>query len=383
MNANQDKFTVRNIIIAIAVASIGYGIYVEIPDSPAQSSNSGVSTIIKKVASDGNSFIASLVGDGNAVYVWIILGLVGLLILKSLFSDKKKEKGSVVSSIGSFFQMIFGSLGLTIIFGSVAAGMLLVIIIVAGIADGMTDGKVQQQINNVVAIARNEPLPTVDYAGDECDLAEKLDLLGNTLSRQWVEITLCKDDGPFAVFVPAGTKPQIEYIDEDDRVLNSRPIQSFVEMEYSWGKPGGMPNLYRFGIPRSNNGFDTALRDSVTFLIRAAEDTSSITQPQLGQTSATEETTRPQLKDAPPGEPCEGVFKDLKGCESIVFGRNEKRDHEPPIAFCSVGDGPISMEDIGDGEYRWTPNSENVRGRVFSLKVGESFGGFTCGKPNP
>jgi hypothetical protein len=98
---------------------------------------------------------------------------------------------------------------------------------------------------------------------------------------------------------------------------------------------------------------------------------------------AATEAARPKIKDAPPGEPCGGAFKELKGCESIVFGRNEKRDHVPPIAFCSVGDGPISMKDIGGGEYRWTPNAENVRGRVFSLKVGESFGGFTCGKSNP
>jgi len=94
---------------------------------------------------------------------------------------------------------------------------------------------------------------------------------------------------------------------------------------------------------------------------------------------AAQEAARPKNKEAPPGEPCGGAFAGLKGCESIVFGRNEKRDHKPPIAFCSVGDGPISMEDIGGGEYRWTPNAENVRGRVFSLKVGESFGGFTCG----
>jgi|GEM_PF-1591645 hypothetical protein len=94
---------------------------------------------------------------------------------------------------------------------------------------------------------------------------------------------------------------------------------------------------------------------------------------------AAQEAARPTIKEAPPGEPCGGAFADLKGCESIVFGKNEKRDHVPPIAFCSVGDGPISMESIGGGEYRWTPNAENVRGRVFSLKVGESFGGFTCG----
>lgn len=96
------------------------------------------------------------------------------------------------------------------------------------------------------------------------------------------------------------------------------------------------------------------------------------------QLEAAKEAARPEPVEAPDGEPCGGAFEGLKGCESIVFGRNEKRDHTPPIAFCSVGDGPISMEDIGGGEYRWTPNAENVRGRVFSLKVGESFGGFTC-----
>jgi hypothetical protein len=88
---------------------------------------------------------------------------------------------------------------------------------------------------------------------------------------------------------------------------------------------------------------------------------------------------KPEPTEAPPGEACGGDFAHLKGCESIVFGRNEKRDHEPPIGFCSVGDGPITGTSLGSaGMTRWTPNVENVRGRVFFLRAGESFGGFTC-----
>jgi hypothetical protein len=97
------------------------------------------------------------------------------------------------------------------------------------------------------------------------------------------------------------------------------------------------------------------------------------------QLEATKEAARPQIKEAPQGEPCGGAFNNLKGCESIVFSRNEKRDHAPPIGFCSVGDGPITGMSLGSqGMMRWKPNADGVRGRVYSLKVGESFGGVTC-----
>jgi hypothetical protein len=379
MSANQDKFTVRNIIIAMVVASIGYGIYVEIPDSPAQSSDPEVSTTIEKVVGDGNSFVASLVGDSNAVYAWVILGIVGLLLLRSLFS-KKKEKGSVVSSIRSFFQMIFGSLGLTIIFGSVAAGVLLVIIIVAGIADGMTDGKVQQQINNVVAIARNEPLPTVDYAGNECDLVEKLDRLGNTLSRQWVEVTLCKDDVPFSVFVPRGTEPEIKYRDQNDEVLTDRSVKSFVEVEYRWGKPGGMPNLYKLSIPR-NNGFDTALRDSVTFLVRAAGGTSSTPQPQSGLTLSTQERT-----EAINVTSCSGKNNLLPNCVVVLFGENEKYTRSQPVGKCLMADPGPSAELIrlGGEKYQYNPYSPGAKMWFYEIDDGQSIFGVKCDRsPTP
>jgi hypothetical protein len=249
-------------------------------------------------------------------------------------------------------------------------------IVVAGIADGMTGGKVQQQINNTVAIVRGEPLPTVDYAGDECDLAEKLDLLRNTLSRQWVEVTLCKDDEPFSVWVPAGTKPEIEYRDEDDRVLNSRPISSFVEMEYSWGKPGGMPNKYKFSIPRQN-GFDTALRDSVTFLIRAAGGTSSTPQPQSGPTPSTQERT-----EATNVTDCSRKYKLLPNCVVVVFGENEKYTRSEPAGKCLMADPGPSAELIrlGGNKYQYNPYSPGAKMWFYEIDDGQSIFGVECDK---
>ena len=321
-----------------------------------------------------NTHIEKIAGEGNAIYAWVILGVVGLLLLKSLLS-KKKGSGSAVSSIGDFFSMIFGSIGLVIIFGTLAVAALFVIIIVAGVADGMTGGKVQQQINNTVAIARGEPLPSVDYAGDECDLAEKLDQLGNTLSRQWVEVTLCKDDEPFSVFVPGGTKPEIEYRDKGDRVLNSRPIQSFVEMEYSWGKPGGMPNKYTLSIPR-NSGFDTALIDSVTFEIRAAGGAYSTPQPQSDSTPSTQERT-----EATNVNDCSGKYQLLANCKVVVFGRNEHLTRSAPIGGCLMADPENGAKRIhlGGNQYQYIPYYEGVKMWFYEIEAGQTIFGVKCG----
>jgi len=319
---------------------------------------------IKGVAVEGNSGVESLVGEGNTIYVWVILGLVSLLLLKSLFS-KKKEK---VHKIDKF--------ALTILVVFAAPVIAVVLIIIAGLVDWVTNGSVQQQINNAEAVIRGERRPTVDYAGDECDLEERLDLLRNTLSRQWVEITLCKDDGPFSVFVPSGTKPRIEYRDKGDRVLSSRPISSFVEMEYSWGKPGGMPNLYRFSIPRSNNGFDTALRDSVTFEIRAAEGTSSTTQPQSVPTPSTEERAEAtNVKD------CNGKYKVLSNCKVVTFAENEHLTRSTPVGGCLMADPKDGAKRIhlGGNQYQYTPYHSGVKMWFYEIDQGQTIFGVKCG----
>lgn len=86
----------------------------------------------------------------------------------------------------------------------------------------------------------------------------------------------------------------------------------------------------------------------------------------------------PVPTQATDSQPCGGVFKDLKGCLSIVFGYNQVFDHEPPIGYCSAGDGSITGTPLGGGTMRWTPAAPGVTGRIFSLKIGDSFGGATC-----
>jgi len=356
MSNNQGQFNLRNVVIAVAVASIGYGIYVQIPDSPTQSHNFEVTTFVEKI-----------VGEGNAIYVWVILGIVGLLLLKSLFSDKKKEKVHKVDKVALVIVLI--PVSIVVIFG---------LIIVAGIVDGIWEGKAQQQINNLDALLRGKPLPTVDYNGNECDLAEKLDLLGNKLSRQWVEITLCKDDEPFGFYVPSGTQPEIEYRDDDDRVLNSLPISSFVEMEYSWGKPGGMPNLYKFGIPRQN-GFDNAAMDSVTFLVRAAGGTSSTPQPQSNSTSSTQERT-----EATNVTDCSGNYKLLRNCVVVTFGENEKYTRTAPDGGCIMADYEKGAERttqrirLSDNRHQYNPYSPRVTMWFYEIDTGQTVFGVEC-----
>ena len=321
---------------------------------------------IKGVVVEGNSGVESLVGDGNAVYAWVILGLVSLLLLRALFSKKKKEVHKVDKT------------ALVIVLGYFALPLLVILFSIMVIIDWATNGTFQQHINNADALLRGKPLPTVDYAGDECDLAEKLDLLGNKLSRQWVEITLCKDDEPFGFYVPSGTQPEIEYRDDDDRVLNSRPISSFVEMEYSWGKPGGMPNLYKFGIPRQN-GFDNAAMDSVTFLIRAAGGTSSTPQPQSNSTSSTQERT-----EATNVTDCSGNYKLLRNCVVVTFGENEKYTRTAPDGGCIMADYEKGAErttqriSLGDKQHQYNPHSPKVTMWFYDVDIGQTSFGAEC-----
>jgi len=244
------------------------------------------------------------------------------------------------------------------------------------IIDWATNGTFQQHINNADALLRGKPLPTVDYNGNECDIEDRLDRLGNILSGQWVEITLCKDDGPFSIWVPLGTKLEIKYRDGDDRVLNSRPISSFVEMEYSWGKPGGMPGKYKLSIPRSKNGFDEALRDSVTFLVRAAGGTSSTPQPQSNSTPSTQERT-----EATNVNDCSGKYQLLANCKVVVFGRNEHLTRSAPIGGCLMADPENGAHRIhlGGNQYQYIPRYEGVKMWFYEIEAGQTIFGVKCG----
>lgn len=218
-------------------------------------------------------WLESTFGAGTAVFVWLAIGVAGFLLLRSKSSDQKKVKTFASSGVGGFIETLVGSAGMAIIFGVVGLGVIIGIFVIAGIADSVTGGKVQQQIDTGVAIMRGESLPNRTVDGVQCDFKRKLDARRNTISTAWIAVTICKDDGQFLVFVPSGTQPEIDFRDRDDRVLTSHPITDYVRIEHTYGQPGGMPNLYRVFIPANSqgfaNGFNKAFRDAVTFEIRA------------------------------------------------------------------------------------------------------------------
>jgi len=321
--------------------------------------------------------------DTITSWFWLIVPIfigAGYYIWRFVTSDKKQVKPFASSGVGGFIESIVGSTGMVAIFGVLVISVLAAIAMVLAFANEQTDGGVQQIVDKGRAIARGEPLPTRDQARDECDFKETLDARNGRLSTQWIAITLCESDNQFLVFVPEGTKPEIEFRDRDDRVLNSRAVSDFVRVEYMLGKPGGMKNLYRLFVPQHYNGFKDTSYDAVAFDIRAA----STTAESMSFTPEAHTVTprEPELTDVTDTSECTGVFKDLTGCTRIVFGRNEKFDHRPPKGYCSAGNGLITGTSLNDGNTvtRWTGNADNVVGHVFAVKLGESFQDFTCGK---
>jgi hypothetical protein len=241
---------IRNIVLIILTCVILAGLFQGIAPKTTEWFDGSILTLIQENI---------LISVGVAVII--------ILVLVKIFSpNKSKGKSSSSWSVGGSIETIVGSAGVAVIFAVVAFGALFAIVIVAGIADAVTDGKVQQTIDSTVAVVRGEPLPKRAYSGEQCDFKDKLEARNNRLSNQWIAATICKDDTQFMVFVPTGTEPQIEYRNTDDRVLTSRPVTDFVAIEHTWGLPGGMPNLYRIQV---RDGFTAAALDSVTFAIRA------------------------------------------------------------------------------------------------------------------
>lgn len=203
------------------------------------------------------------------MWIWVIpLVLVGVaFVLRSSISKKNKVRPFASSGVGGFIESILGSAGVVVVVGVVAVGALFVFFVVAGIADMVTGGKVQDTIDTSVAVVRGEPLPR--RPSMDCDFEEKLKARRHTLSAEWISATICKNDRQFKFFVPSGKMPEVQYRDKTDVVLSSRHISEFVEIEPTWGKPGGTPNLYRMYVTPGNNGFAKASVDSVTLAIRA------------------------------------------------------------------------------------------------------------------
>lgn len=237
-------------LVLLAVIFIAAGIYSGMPETSTDVSGKAAEWF-------------DLMVEHKMITVAIIGGaLLALMVFRS-------GKSSGTSGVGHFVQTVTGSAALLFVFGIMAIVLFVVMIIVAGIADALTGGKVQQTIDTTVAVARNEPLPERPFTGEACDFEDKLDERRSRLPTQWIAATICKDDGQFLVFTPRGTVPEIDYRNRNDRVLTSRPVSDFVQVESMYGKPGGMPDLYRLYIPAGQNGFEEASLDSVTFEIRA------------------------------------------------------------------------------------------------------------------
>jgi hypothetical protein len=218
-------------------------------------------------------FLEAKIGAGASILLWAIILVIGVIIWQKNSPNKPKHNAFVSGGVGGFIENIVGTAGYAIIIGVVAIGALFGLIILLAIGDVATDGTVQRWIDTGVAVKRGEPLPKRAYNGEECDFKDKLEARNNRIPTEWITITICKDDSTFLFFVPKGTVPEIDYRDRNDRVLTSRPIADFVRIDATYGKPGGMPDLYMLYIPQSPeglpNGFRSASLGSVTFDIRA------------------------------------------------------------------------------------------------------------------
>jgi hypothetical protein len=254
------NINLKNIITVGALIFLAIGIYSAIPETAGGDSVQIDTTLWAER-------LSNLLNLATENWKWTLAIVIALILLiKAILPSKPKVNAFVSGGVGGFIETT-----------SIVLFLLIVVAVVSliglGITDAFTDGKVQQQVGNVVAIARGEPLPERAHNGDECDFKDKLEAHNNRIPTEWFTITICKDDSKFLFFVPKGTVPEIDYRDRSDRVLDSRPIADFVRIDATYGKPGGMPDLYMLYIPQgqgsSLNGFQSASLDSVTFDIRA------------------------------------------------------------------------------------------------------------------
>jgi len=210
-------------------------------------------------------------------WFWLIILLcvmVGFMIWRA--ATKKPKVPTSTSSGGGFiekflFVSIIGGLAYVVIKLLVpAAAIVGGLVIMTG--NAFTDGEFEHKVDKVYAIVTGQPVPDRGYRGPECDFKDILEARKHRIDEAWIPVTICKDDTQFGLYVPTGTKPQIEYRDAGDRVLNALPVTDFVEIVHTYGSPGGTLNRYHLNIPAYENGFDEAFVDSVAFRIRAVDE---------------------------------------------------------------------------------------------------------------
>jgi len=303
---------------------------------------------------------------GITSWVWIIpiLLIIGVIAMKMSDEDKKKLNPFSATSIGEFIENIFGIVILAV------AGSVYLLVWIAGIlivlafVDWFSGGFIDRGVETAVATVRGEALPK--RPGADCDFNEKLDDRGNKIGNDWMSATICKNDKQFMFFMPKGQRPEVQYRDTDDVVVNTRDIASFIQIEGTWGKPGGMPNLYRLYVQPGQNGFAQAGIDSITIAIRASDN-------------RPKETTKSETRKASEAQ-CTGIYADLKGCKSITFKSNQTYTRSAKPNECLVADPHelVKSTSLGNDEYRYTSYRTGSTVKFFDLPIGETFYTFTC-----
>jgi len=284
------------------------------------------------------------------------------------------------TSIGGQIENIFGGIVVVGIITIVGIGALLGIFIILGVTDAVTDGKVQEKIDTAVSIVKNEPLPRRSYRGSECNFKEVLETNNGRLSSRWVRMTLCKKDNGFLVFVPSGQKPEIKFRNPGDTLLSPYTVSDFIRAEHTWGKPGGMPNLWSLFIAKNTNGFISANLDSVELIIRSSN-------PQTANAvHNSQKLDQGTLRTAVRGSPCStvrGKFKTLTAeneCRVVTFKRNEKYYFAGKEEYCpraAPGDAG-SWVHLGGTQYNFIPHHSGVTVTFYLQKKGHTFMGNLC-----
>jgi hypothetical protein len=325
--------------------------------------------------------IPDFLEDGYQLYInhwkWTVpTTVVVLWLVWSKFFSKKTIRPFATTGIGGLIESTFGGAVVAGTIGIVALGALLGIFIITGIADAVTGGKVQEQIDTAVAIVKNEPLPKRAYRGIECNFEEVLDARQNKIGPQWVPVTICVDDEDYLFFTQPGQTPEISYRNTNDQLLTSQPVTNFVGIESLWGKPGGMPNLYRLSVQKNHSGFDAIHLKSVELMIRGSSKTTKpVVHQQTTHALPSATTTHPANTILP----CDKQWKNLQNCEKVHFKTNESHHRSNPSAGCPIADDidKVSYKPVGDG-YRYTAKKAGSTIYFFDLSPGETFNGFTC-----
>lgn len=77
---------------------------------------------------------------------------------------------------------------------------------------------------------------------------------------------------------------------------------------------------------------------------------------------------------------CGGRYASLRNCRNVYFGINEKYRVESETGICPVADpgNSVSWDEIAANQYDVISSRDGARVTFYELRVGESFGGYTC-----